>query len=205
MVSTRSQCEAASGITSVALLLTWSKTSLDVSALLKEGRHGGEARIWLQHMTWMHALLSASMSIMHPDMYAKGRTAMIKLWNNACASGHTEMLDVLRIWPSIYGSLSLMVNRKSPYHQDKNGKLESFDQLLTVGEYSQLHLSFPTLRLHFAYPPGTVMAFSGKMLAHSVPHVQSDENRACVAWYMQHRVHRETQVSPCNFAHTQDL
>jgi hypothetical protein len=172
---------------------------LEASALLKPGRNEEEAKQWLAAIFKAHAHLSAAMGVMHPQMYAVGRDALIKIWEDAS----TEIQEVLRVWPSVYSSLSLMVNRCSPYHLDKMGKPQWFDQLLTVGHYSDLDLVLPTLRLRLDYLPGTVVAFSGKVLIHGVGETNGD--RACIAWYMQDRVHRAMNVGECGYCHLDDL
>ncbi|KIJ10066.1 hypothetical protein PAXINDRAFT_58232, partial [Paxillus involutus ATCC 200175] len=143
---------------------------------------------WLATIFKVHAHLSAAMGVMHPQVYTVGRDALIKIWEDASM----EIREVLRVWPSVYSSLSLMVNRCSPYHLDKMGKPQWFDQLLTVGHYSDLDLVLPTLQLRLDYLPGTVVAFSGKVLVHRVGKTNGD--RACIAWYMQDRVHRAMNV-----------
>ncbi|KAF9219386.1 hypothetical protein BS17DRAFT_679490, partial [Gyrodon lividus] len=75
----------------------------------------------------------------------------------------------------------------SPFYLDKMGKPQWFDQLLTVGHYNGLDLVLPTLQLRLDYPPGTVVAFSGKLLAHGAG--ETDRDRACAAGYMQDKVH----------------
>ena len=49
-----------------------------------------------------------------------------------------------------------MVNRCSPYHVDINGKVEWFDQLLTVGQYEGLDMVFPQQQLQLCYEAVTV-------------------------------------------------
>ncbi|KIK80077.1 hypothetical protein PAXRUDRAFT_159626, partial [Paxillus rubicundulus Ve08.2h10] len=158
------------------------KHPLKASTLLKPGRNE-EAKQWLAAIFKVHSHLSAAMGVMHPQMYAIGRHTLIKIWEDASA----EIREALRVWPSVYSSLSLMVNRCLPYHLDKMGKLQWFNQLLTVGHYSNLDLVLPTLQLRLDYLPGTVVAFSGKILVHGVG--ETDGDRACIAWYMQDKVH----------------
>lgn len=154
-----------------------------------------------------HALLSATMSILHPEMYALGRLAMIKLWQTAStthgAEENNDMLDVLTLWPSVYNTLSVMVNRCSPYHVDINGKVEWFDQLLTVGKYEGLDMVFPRQQLRLRYEAGTMIAFSGRLLVHGVGDVMGD--RACLAWYMQQKVHSALDIPTCHHATLGDI
>ncbi len=165
---------------------------LEVSASLKGGRFNNEGREWLQDNYRLQSLLSAATRIIHPEMYQLGRECMLRLQDWARKTDDREMVEVLKIWPSIFGSLSIMVNRSSPFHLDRNGRVEFFDQLLTVGEYRNLDIVFPTLKVRCKYLPGTVLAFSGKQLEHGVGEVAED--RACVAWYMQQKVHAAMEI-----------
>ncbi|KIK71897.1 hypothetical protein PAXRUDRAFT_181645, partial [Paxillus rubicundulus Ve08.2h10] len=80
---------------------------LEASTLLKPGRNEEEAKQWLAMMFKAHSHISAAMGVMHPQMYAIGHDTLIKIWEDASA----EIREVLRVWPSVYSSLSLMVNR----------------------------------------------------------------------------------------------
>lgn len=178
-------------------------STIRVSANLRDPETGGECRKWLATMYDAHALLSATLSIMHPQLYALGRESMVHLWKAAAAENNQEMLEVLQEWPSVYNTLSVMVNRCSPYHVDMNGKVEWFDQLLTVGRYKGLDMVFPRQRLRLRYEGGTMIAFSGRLLVHGVGDVDGD--RACLAWYMQRKVHSAYNIEKCNYAKLQHL
>ena len=144
-----------------------------------------------------HALLSAMLSIIHPQLYTVGRESMIRLWQTASAEWDNKMLDILRIWPSVYNTASIMGNRCSPYHVDMNGKVEWFDQLLTVGRYTGLDMVFPRQHLWLRYDPGTMIAFSGRLLVHGAGDVEGE--RVCIAWYMQQKVHSAFSIQPCDY------
>lgn len=150
-----------------------------------------------------HALLSATLSIIHPQLYTVGRESMIRLWQTASAERDNKMLDILRIWPSVYNTASIMANRCSPYHVDMNGKVEWFDQLLTVGRYTGLDMVFPRQHLRLRYDPGTMIAFSGRLLVHGAGDVEGE--RVCIAWYMQQKVHSAFGIQPCDYANLQDV
>ncbi|KIN94696.1 hypothetical protein M404DRAFT_114910, partial [Pisolithus tinctorius Marx 270] len=59
--------------------------------------------------------------------------------------------------------------------------------LVTVGDYEDCVLDIPTLGLQFLYNPGTVVAFSGRLLRHGVSSVGG--NRCCFAYYMRDNIH----------------
>ena len=57
--------------------------------------------------------------------------------------------------------------------------------LIAVGEYDHGRLSLPGLGLILRYNPGTVAAFSGKIMQHGVTCIG---NHACIAYYMHDNV-----------------
>lgn len=173
-------------------------SNIMASANLRHPKTGRECREWLSAMDEAHAVLSATLSIMHPELYALGRESIVRLWKTAAAEDNQEMLDILRRWPSVYNTLSIMVNRCSPYHVDMNGKVEWFDQLLTVGRYEDLDMVFPRQRLRLKYNTGTMIAFSGRLIVHGVGEVEGE--RACLAWYMQRKVHAAFGIPQCHYA-----
>lgn len=172
--------------------------TLEVSATLRQELSNIEGQAWLRVTADTHLVLSTALAIMHPELYELGHMAMNELWRQESQKKSSEILEVLRLWPSIYSSLSLMVNKCSPVHVDVNGKPEWFDMLLTVGHYSKLHLTLPTLGLKLLYPPGTLVAFSGRLLPHGALEVPGDHG--CIAWYMQGKVHQALNIPSCHYA-----
>ena len=150
-----------------------------------------------------HALLSTAISIMHPKMYALGRESLIKQWKWASKTEHGQMLDILQLWPSVYNTTSLMVNSCSPYHVDINGRAELYDQLLTVEQYKGLDMVFPCQKLRLRYEAGSMIVSSGWLLVHGAREVAGD--RACLAWYMQHKVHSAFEIPDCKFVTLQKV
>lgn len=143
------------------------------------------------------ALLSASLAIMHPEMYLAGQQAMLKLLRWSSGQDNAEMQDVLAIWPSVFSVISVMVNRMSPLHTDRNGRPQLFDLLITVGNYGDLDIAIPTVSRKFRYNPGTAIAFSGQLLQHGVG--QCEDDRAVLSFYMRDNVHQFVDVPRSNF------
>lgn len=143
------------------------------------------------------AILSASMAIMHPEMYEAGRQAISKLGRWSSEQDNAEMNAILPIWPSIFNVMSVMVNRMSPLHNDRNGRPQWFDLLITVGNYSDLDIAIPTISRRFRYNPGTAVAFSGQMLQHGVGQAEGD--RGVLSFYMRDNVHEFVDVPRSNF------
>ncbi|KAI5989507.1 hypothetical protein EDD15DRAFT_2171287, partial [Pisolithus albus] len=114
-----------------------------------------------------------------------------------------DMRSILPIWNSVYNSMSIMVNRATPYHTDVNGREPWLDMLITVGDYRPLDFVVPTLELRLEYNPGTIIAMSGSALEHGVGY--SDGDRACLAYYMRQNVHQSVGIPLCDAPHILDL
>ncbi|KAI5993818.1 hypothetical protein F5J12DRAFT_785939 [Pisolithus orientalis] len=98
---------------------------------------------WSQQSYLPAAILSGALSIMHPGLYDTGRQAMQSL-DTWLSQHNQDMHDALQHWP-----LS-----------------NWYDMLVTVGDYEDCVLDIPMLGLQFLYKPGTVVAFSGRLLQH---------------------------------------
>lgn len=168
----------------------------EVSSLLKGRRGSAGPRGWLTDMAKINALLSGILRIIHPRMHKDGENALRQLAEKAEAEADRDMASALSIWGSVYSSMSVMVNRATPYHTDMNGRQSWLDMLLTVGDYKPLDFVIPSLELRLRYNPGTVVALSGSALEHGVGN--ADGNRACLAYYMRENVHRSVGISVCD-------
>ncbi|KIK12075.1 hypothetical protein PISMIDRAFT_121512, partial [Pisolithus microcarpus 441] len=175
----------------------------EVSRLLKSGRERNGTRQWVNEMSEFHALLSGMLAVIHPRMYAAGREALIRLDMEAKRREDADMSSILPSWNSVYNSVSIMVNRVTPYHTDVNGREPWLDMLVTVGDYLPLDFVIPTLNLRFRYNPGTIIAMSGSALEHGVGYTEG--NRACLAYYMRHNVHQSVGVQLCQPPNVTDL
>ncbi|KAI6000138.1 hypothetical protein F5J12DRAFT_784451 [Pisolithus orientalis] len=103
---------------------------------------------WSQQSYLLAAILSSALSIMHPGLYDAGRQAMQSL--DTWSSQHNQdMHDALQHWPL-----------------DPHSWSDWYDMLVTVGSYEDCVLDIPMLGLQFLYNPGTVVAFSSRLLRH---------------------------------------
>ncbi|KAI5995023.1 hypothetical protein EDD15DRAFT_2195663 [Pisolithus albus] len=125
----------------------------EVSKLLKSRNAHMGARGWVNDMSEFHSLLSGTLSVIHLRMYEAGREVLIRLNDLANRRDDADMRSILPIWSSVYNSMSIMVNRATPYHIDINGREPWLDMLVTVGEYQPLDFVIPTLELRLRYMP----------------------------------------------------
>ncbi|KAF9230587.1 hypothetical protein BU15DRAFT_69073 [Melanogaster broomeanus] len=82
-----------------------------VSALLKDSNEDPGPRKWLQTSSLQTAILSASLFVMHPNLYSSGREALCKLGQSTEIE---EMKSVLSEWSSVYSVTSVIVNQGNP-------------------------------------------------------------------------------------------
>ncbi|KAF8421561.1 hypothetical protein L210DRAFT_877735 [Boletus edulis BED1] len=169
----------------------------EVSSLLKGSQTDQSARGWIEANTDQLAILSAAMAIMHPDMYVTGREALVQLGKWAAEEGQTDMLDVLKIWPTVFSVGSIVANRASWLHWDLNGRPQWFDFLVTCGAYDDLDLVLPCLGLQLWYNPGTGVAMSGHLLQHGVSSISGD--RGVISLYMWDNVHEHRGIVRCHY------
>ncbi|KIK71914.1 hypothetical protein PAXRUDRAFT_117038, partial [Paxillus rubicundulus Ve08.2h10] len=112
----------------------------EVSATLKARNPDQDGRDWLEQMMVQSAVLSAAMAIMHPNLYAAGREAVIHLYQDLAVPrsddpAFAEMVEMLRLWPSVFTAASVMVNRSTPFHRDHNSRVQWYDLLASIGTY----------------------------------------------------------------------
>ncbi|KAF8433103.1 hypothetical protein L210DRAFT_3341178, partial [Boletus edulis BED1] len=137
---------------------------------------------WVEQSRDQWAIFSGAMAIMHLDIYATGREALVQLGRWATECGETDMQLALVIWPSVYSVASVMANQVSIMHLNSNGQPQWLDLLVTVGEHEKLDMVLSTLGIRLRYNPGMVVALPGPLLHHGVCHVTG--NRGSIAFYM---------------------
>ena len=122
------------------------------------------------------------LSIIQPDLYQLGCQALWNLLENPDLTDNpVELICALQSWYSPFSALLVISNCLTPFHQDLQGQPEWFDMLIALGEYLHGRLSLPGLSLVLQFNPGTVTAFSGKILQHGAT---CDGNCACIIYYM---------------------
>jgi Oxygenase domain of the 2OGFeDO superfamily len=140
---------------------------------------------YLQHLVLANAIVGAIYAIIQPDLFESGLAAFEKL------ADHAEALDdpiniALRVWATPFTGLSVILNRETIDHRDLKGYRESFDLLLTIGNYKGGRCHLAGLGFSLVYDPGTVVALAGNVLQHGVCPVLGD--RACLAHFWHKKV-----------------
>jgi hypothetical protein len=155
-----------------------------VSATLKARNPDQGGRAWLEQMILPSAVLSAAMAVMHPNLYAAGREAVVRLYQDLAVlhpddPALVKMAEMLRLWPSVFTATSVMVNHVTPFHRDHNSRVQWYDLLASIGSYVHAWFEVPTLGTACYYPPGSVVAVSGLLVRHGV--APTEGNWLCVA------------------------
>ncbi|KAF8141808.1 hypothetical protein EV363DRAFT_1100765, partial [Boletus edulis] len=65
--------------------------------------------------------------------------------------------------------LGVIANRETPKHCDPGGAYSFYDHLVSLGSGHDAVLQLHDVQAELAYPAGTSVLFTGKVLAHEVP------------------------------------
>ncbi|KDQ50812.1 hypothetical protein JAAARDRAFT_141412, partial [Jaapia argillacea MUCL 33604] len=142
---------------------------------------------WLRDFYQSGALISTMLRVIHPTLYDAGQLSLTRLMPEG-----EEVWDVLKVWPSVYSTMSVISNHLTPPHWDTQPQASWYDLHATVGPHPDAIMEFPRLGLRLSYLLGTVVAFSGILLCHCVP--ANDGNNICYVYYMQDKVHEREDV-----------
>ena len=127
----------------------------------------------------------------------------MKKLNQYADESDSKMATAMQHWSSVFTNMQLIANRAAPLHRDPNTLAPWFDLLCTVGEYEDCFMYIPTLGIILEYPPGTLVAFSGRLLRHAVNRVEG--NRYTMAYYMRRAVHQWLGVGNPNWMKIHNL
>jgi hypothetical protein len=134
-------------------------------------------------------------------MFESGLTSFDQL--AAHAKLDRSIVNALELWATPFTGLSVIMNRETITHRDVKGYRESFDLLLTIGNYAGGQLHLPRLGFSLIYNPGTVVALAGNVLQHGVCRVTSDW--ACLAHFWHHKVGERLGVMKPGWVTIDDL
>jgi hypothetical protein len=131
-------------------------------------------------MIEMSALISAVLSVCHPQLYYAGLRCMEKL------SEDEDFSAILSMWGSVFNGASVISNRETPFHRDGQTLPEWYDILCTLGGDSGTVLEFRDLGIRLWYHAGTIVAPCGNLIYHGVS--SAEEEQVCVAFWMRSRI-----------------
>ena len=171
--------------------------SLHVSSDIEQA----ENVMYLKNLVFINALVARVYSIIQPDLFDSGYKALDQLTEHSQLNN--TILNALEAWSTPFTGLSVILNRETITHRDIKGYRESFDMLVTIGDYSEGRLHLPGLGFSLVYNPGTLVAIAGNILAHGVCSVAGE--RACLAHFWHRNVGERLGVEPPQWRTLQDL
>ncbi|OAX31393.1 hypothetical protein K503DRAFT_657402, partial [Rhizopogon vinicolor AM-OR11-026] len=155
----------------------------EVSANLK-GNHGLEITMSTQ---WLGLLASATLRVMHPELYFAGLHTILRLGEWVEKQGDVELLDCLKNWASVFNVVMVMCNRSTPPHRDPKCLPEALDVMMSVSEYAPAVMDLTNLGITLGYKSGTMVATCCWIVRHAVDVHCRDG--VMWAWFMRDTVH----------------
>ena len=148
---------------------------------------------WLDLQMRASALVGGILSVIHPELYVAGVNCL-KVLNKDPGLVHKgqALAAVLKVWSSPFTAITVISNRDTPYHRDNGSAHSWFDILVGLGDYKIGRIEFPGLGMRLKYDPGTILAFTGRVLQHGA---NCPGDRACVVYHMKSNVVRELGVT----------
>lgn len=116
------------------------------------------------------------LSFTHPPLYKGTTLSREKMCNISAISPLTTK------WNSVFHGISVICNRITPPHTDRNGNWAWFDQLISFGSYDGAKLELRDLGLSLDYPSGTIVQLSGNLLTHEVGPWEYGDRICYVHW-----------------------
>lgn len=129
------------------------------------------------------ALCSALLFVTHPALYRAARVTMAR----AADAASTAVGEHHRLWPSVWHSTQVIINRETPFHRDTSGKDTWYELLMSLGTCSKAALVLRNIGIQVGYLPGTAVLMSSRLIHHGVAKVEPD--RICYTWYMSASLH----------------
>jgi hypothetical protein len=143
--------------------------------------------------------MSAVLSVTQPELYALNRESLLRLSERG-----PELKEHVAAWGFAFNAVTVISNRSSPNHRDqKSGRPEYSDVLLSLGGDSETVLELVTLGIRCRYSSGSVAVFSGNVILHAVS--ESVNDRVCIAGYTRPAVHCSVGLGATSWAKLDEL
>ena len=146
------------------------------------------------------AILDAILAIVHPALYRVACHVLEKF-----RGLEDRFADAVRLWPTCFNVLHVIVNRESPFHRDTSARAGWLDMLISLGTYggSGAIMALRNLGVSVAYKTGSIVLITSRVVMHGVPPVPAD--RICYAWFMKDVVHHRMGVPDPGWTTIQDI
>jgi hypothetical protein len=136
---------------------------------------------WLEISRPTMKVVNDIFDLVHPALYESGKKALDRLGDDDLTKEASEK------WESVFTGISVISNRRTKPHTDHFGSHCWFDLIISLGSCLNAWLEFPELGLRLRYRPGTVIAFTGNLLTHTV-NDWGEGDCLCYAFFMRSEV-----------------
>jgi hypothetical protein len=143
---------------------------------------------WLQKIAPVENLLTEVLQVVHPELHQVCSQALSSLRSNP------TLEEATRFWPAIFDAMELIVNRVTPWHQDRGSCPEAYDCLLNLGNCQDAMFRISDFGADFHYPAGSVIYLTGRVLRHAVNEWEKGRERAVIAHFTKDAVHNRLEV-----------
>lgn len=146
----------------------------------------------------VHATVSAITAVIHPELWEMGRAVWMEQQSQGNYGAEPNLSRVMQAWRSVYPAISAIANRECPMHRDWQTMSAWYDVLVSTGEYTGCAMELSTLGVRLRNDPGTITAFSGRLVRHGVS--RSNGWRVVYAYYMRTAVSEHFGVPSASWA-----
>ena len=147
----------------------------------------------MEASNYLEKFLNLTLSLINPGLFKQGLDMLHKL----CQLDTTK--EIAQQWQSVYTGISIIWNRRTPFHWDSKGRPEWYDTLVSYSvRRTRPLLSIQDLGLDLNYASRTVVSFCGTILEHQVSSWGVGD-RICYAHFMQELVSKRLDVSPAGW------
>lgn len=131
-------------------------------------------------------LVNSALFFLSPHLYHASKLAMDGIKIRA-RDGDEFLVPMVQEWPSVYSGMAIIRNRTTRSHRDLNGGKNYYDALVSAGNHVGAYFKVHELGARFAYGPGTMILFFGRVLQHSVGKWVSGD-RICLSHFIRKAV-----------------
>ena len=147
----------------------------------------------MEASNYIENFLNLTLSLINLGLFKQGLDMLHKL----CQLDTTK--EIAQQWQSVYTGISIICNRRTPFHWDSKGRPEWYNTLVSYSARRTWPLlSIWDLGLDLNYASRTVVSFCGTILEHQVSS-WGVRDRICYAHFMWELVRKRLDVSPAGW------
>ena len=139
---------------------------------------------WLKGIAHAETCINAVFSLIAPDLFRTGLSAMQEIKGNVLESTCKNVKHSVECYPSVFSGLSPVANKKVPSHRDTSSRYQDYDLVYSAGGHDNARFDVVDLAGSFTYKPGCLIALCGSMFRHQVMEYEG-QDRLCIAHFMR--------------------